>query len=107
MEGAKPRFTPLSTQKLDHSGPLLSNPTEYRSIVGGLQYLTWTWPDIFFAMNQVCQFMHAPREQHLQAATRILRFLKGTLSHGLWFKKGSLHLFAYYDADWASCIFDR
>ena len=35
MEGAKPCCTPLSSKKLDHSGPLLSNPTEYHSIVGG------------------------------------------------------------------------
>ena len=40
MAGAKPCVTPLGTSKLDHSGPFLSNPTEYRSIVGGLQYLT-------------------------------------------------------------------
>ncbi|KAM1666352.1 hypothetical protein ACFX14_045629 [Malus domestica] len=107
MAGAKPCVTPLGTTKLDHSGPLLSNPTEYRSLVGGLQYLTWTRPDLSFAVNQVCQFMHSPREQHLQAVKRILRFLKGTLTQGLWFKKGSLALTAYSDADWAGCTFDR
>ncbi|XP_050138246.1 uncharacterized mitochondrial protein AtMg00810-like [Malus sylvestris] len=54
MAGAKPCVTPLGTTKLDHSGPLLSNPTEYRSIVGGLQYLTRTRPNLSFAVNQVC-----------------------------------------------------
>ncbi|KAB2629424.1 hypothetical protein D8674_034219 [Pyrus ussuriensis x Pyrus communis] len=78
MEGAKPCCTPLGSQKLDHSGPLLSNPTAYRSLVGGLQYLTWTRPDLAFAVNQLCQFMHAPRDQHFQAAKRVLRFLKGS-----------------------------
>ncbi|CAN6711752.1 unnamed protein product [Malus baccata var. baccata] len=82
MEGAKPCCTSLSSKKLDHSVPLLSNPTKYRSIVGGLQYLTWTISDLAFTVNQICQFTHTPREQHLQAAKRVLRFLKGSLSHG-------------------------
>ncbi|KAM2276855.1 hypothetical protein ACFXTI_035234 [Malus domestica] len=107
MDGAKPCLTPLGSHKLDHTGSLLPDPTEYRSIVGALQYLTWTRPDLSFAVNQVCQFMHAPREPHLQAAKRILRFLKATVSHGLWFKKGIVHLTAYSDADWAGCPFDR
>ncbi|KAB2626075.1 hypothetical protein D8674_017735 [Pyrus ussuriensis x Pyrus communis] len=90
MEGAKPCCTPLSSKKLDNSGPLLSNPTEYRSIVGGLQYLTWTRPDLAFV-----------------ATKRVLRFLKGSLSHGLWLTKCPIHLSAYSDADWAGCTFDR
>ena len=107
MDGAKPCTTPLSSIKLDHTGPLISDPTEYRSIVGALQYMTWTRPDVSFAVNQVCQFMHTPRESHLQAAKRILRFLKGSITHGLWFKKGTLHLSAFSDADRAGCPFDR
>ncbi|KAM1075302.1 hypothetical protein ACFX2B_019932 [Malus domestica] len=107
MAGAKPCCTPLGFNKLDHSGHLFSNPTEYRSIVGGLQYLTWTRPDISFAVNQICQFMHAPRDQHMQAAKRILRYLKGTVSEGLWFRKGATNLTAFSDADWAGCLFDR
>lgn len=59
-----------------------------------------------FAVNQVCQFMHAPREPHLQAAKKILGFLKGSLTQGLWFKKGFVHLSAFLDADWAGCPFD-
>ena len=107
MEGAKPCFTPLATAKLDRSGIPLSNPTDYRSLVGALQYLTWTRPDISFAVNQVCQFMHTPTDLHMQAAKRILRFLKGTLDHGLWFKKSPLTLSAFSDADWAGCVYDR
>lgn len=61
--GSKPCCTPLSSTKLDHSGPLLSNPTEYMFIVGGLQYLTWTRPDLSFAMNQIYQFMLTSRER--------------------------------------------
>ncbi|KAM1362553.1 hypothetical protein ACFX2H_027358 [Malus domestica] len=107
MDGAKPCCTPLGSTKLDHMGPLLSNPTEYKSIVGGLQYLTWTRPDLSFVVNQICQFMHASREQHLQAAKRVLHYLKGTISKGIWFTKGSLNLTAFSDADWAGCPFDR
>ncbi|XP_021833784.1 uncharacterized protein LOC110773568 [Prunus avium] len=107
MEGAKPCVTPIGSLKLDHTGPLLQNPTEYRSLAGALQYLTWTRPDLSFAVNQVCQFMHTPRESHMQAVKRILRYLKGTVTDGLWFKKGHLNLVSYSDADWAGCHFDR
>ncbi|XP_021802647.1 uncharacterized protein LOC110746719 [Prunus avium] len=107
MEGAKPCVTPVGSLKLDHTGPLLQNPVEYRSLAGALQYLTWTRPDISFAVNQVCQFMHTPRESHMQAVKRILRYLKGTITDGMWFKKGHLDLVSYSDADWAGCHFDR
>ncbi|KAB2625605.1 pentatricopeptide repeat-containing protein [Pyrus ussuriensis x Pyrus communis] len=51
MVGAKPCGTPLSTSKLDHDSPPLDNVTEYRSLVGALQYLTWTRPDLSFVVN--------------------------------------------------------
>ncbi|XP_028964631.1 uncharacterized mitochondrial protein AtMg00810-like [Malus domestica] len=107
MEGCKPCAIPLGTTKLDHLGNLLSNPKGYRSIVGVLQYLTWKRPDISFAVNQVCQFLHCLRDTHFQAVKRILRFLKCTVDHDIWFKKGFLHLTAFSDVDWASCVFDR
>lgn len=72
-----------------------------------MQYLTWTRPELAFAVNQVCQFMHQPLKSHLGAVKRILRYLKGTLVHGLWFQQGSTHLHAYSDADWAGCPIDR
>ncbi|VVA35516.1 PREDICTED: Retrovirus-related Pol poly from, partial [Prunus dulcis] len=81
--GAKPCSTPLGSSKLDLDSPALSDPTFYRSTVGALQYLTWTRPDLAFAVNQVCQHMHNPRESHLAAVKRILRYLKGTLHLGL------------------------
>ncbi|KAM2192422.1 hypothetical protein ACFX1Q_028113 [Malus domestica] len=99
MQGAKPCCILLGSHKQDHIGSLLPNPTEYRSIVGGLQYLTWTRPDLAFAVNWLCQFMHSPREQHFQAAKRVLRFLKGSVSQGLWFTKGHVDLSAYSDVD--------
>ncbi|XP_068302666.1 uncharacterized mitochondrial protein AtMg00810-like [Pyrus communis] len=109
MDGAKPYVTPLGSAKLDHTGALLANPAEYRQIVGVLQYLTWTRPDLSFVVNLVYQFMHSPMDQHLQAVKRILRYLKGSFGHGLWFPQvsSSLKLKAFSDADWAGCSWDR
>ena len=103
----KPVSTPMSA-KHDLStaaGPLLVNPTEFRTIVGSLQYLTITRPDIAFAVNSVSQFMSHPRLPHLTAAKRILRYIKGNLDHGLFFapQQQPVHLTAYSDADWAGC----
>ena len=103
MTGAKPVSSPAaSNAKLSHAlGDPLTNPTEYHSIVGGLQYLTLTRPDITFVVNQICQYMHAPTTSHLVAVKHILRFLKGIITFGLHFWPGPLHLIAYCDADWA------
>lgn len=54
-----------------------------RSIVGTLQYATLTHPKIAFSVNKVCQFMARPLESHWRMVKRILRYLKGTISHGL------------------------
>lgn len=109
MDGAKPCVTALGSTKLDLRSPSLEDPAEYRSIVGAIQYLTWTWPYLSFEVNLACQFMHNPREQHFQALKRILQYLKGTLNHGLWFPNtsSSLTLKAYSDTDWAGCSWDR
>uniref|UniRef100_A0A2N9ETY9 Reverse transcriptase Ty1/copia-type domain-containing protein n=1 Tax=Fagus sylvatica TaxID=28930 RepID=A0A2N9ETY9_FAGSY len=64
-------------------------------------------PDLSFAVNQVCQFMHSPTDTHLIAAKRILRYIKGSLSSGLLFQPDSLNLQAYADADWAGDPIDR
>uniref|UniRef100_A0A2N9GHA6 Reverse transcriptase Ty1/copia-type domain-containing protein n=1 Tax=Fagus sylvatica TaxID=28930 RepID=A0A2N9GHA6_FAGSY len=93
----------LSTTTTD----LLSDPTPYRSLVGALQYATFTRPDIAFAVNRVCQFMHQPSTLHFAAAKRILRYLKGTLDKGVLFQAGPLALTAFTDADWAGDASDR
>ena len=57
--------TPISTSKVTIlSDPLFSDPTRFHQIMGALQYLTFTRPDIYFAVNRVCQFMHAPTDFH-------------------------------------------
>ena len=87
MSECKPVTTPLSTSdKLSiHEGtPLCPNDaTQYRSIVGALQYLTLTRPDMAYSLNKVCQFLHAPTTIHWAAVKRILRYLKQYTKLGL------------------------
>ena len=64
-------------------GAPVADPSAYRSLAGSLQYLTLTRPDLAYAVQQVCLFMHDPREAHLALIKRILRYVKGTLSAGL------------------------
>lgn len=106
MNDCKPCTTPvdLKSKLAADDGKPLSNPTEYRSLAGALQYLTFTRPDISFAVQQICLFMHDPRESHFKALHRVLRYLKGTLSHGLQLLKNqNMKLTVYSDADWAGC----
>lgn len=64
-----------------HDDPLLSTPIEFRALVGCFQYLTFTRPDISFIVNSVIQFMAFPHQPHLLAVNRILRYIKGSLTH--------------------------
>jgi hypothetical protein len=90
-------------------GEILSpeDATQYRSIVGALQYLTLIWPDISFLVNKVCQYLHSP-SVHWTAVTRILRFLKHTLGSGLhiW-SSSSTMLSTFSNVDWAGSADDR
>ena len=90
-----------------HDGDPLPNPHGYRSLVGALHYLTFTRPDISFSVHQVCQYMSTPTTIHLVAAKRILRYLCGTLFHGIAFTPSPFTLSTYTDADWAGDPDDR
>ncbi|XP_031272317.1 uncharacterized protein LOC116130754 [Pistacia vera] len=94
------------SQHLSVEGPLFSNPTFYRSLVGALQYLTITRPDIAHAVNYVCQFLQAPIADNFLTVKRILRYIKGTLHFGITFHSSATPsaLIAYSDADWAGCL---
>ncbi|KAG8482310.1 hypothetical protein CXB51_027300 [Gossypium anomalum] len=86
----------------------LADPTEYRSLAGALQYVVLTLPDIAYAVNRVCQFMHAPTSSHMVALKRILRYLCGTISHGLVFRPSDrLSLVGYADVNWGLDFDDR
>ncbi|KAL0458711.1 UNVERIFIED_CONTAM: Retrovirus-related Pol polyprotein from transposon RE1 [Sesamum latifolium] len=80
----------------------------YQRLVGKLIYLSHTRSDIAYVVNVVNQFMHDPKERHLQAVHSILHYLKATTGRGILFKKGKeLTLEAYIDVDYASSIIDR
>nr|GEZ05101.1 ribonuclease H-like domain-containing protein [Tanacetum cinerariifolium] len=105
MLTCNPCRTPVDTDsKFSADGDPVFDPTLYRSLAGGLQYLTFTRPDISYAVQQVCLFMHDPREPHFSALKRILRYVRGTLSYGLQlYSSTTSTLVAYSDADWAGC----
>ncbi|GKE04547.1 ribonuclease H-like domain-containing protein [Tanacetum coccineum] len=65
-------------KKLGHEGSPVANPTFYRSIAKTLQYLTFTRPDLSYAVQQLCLYMHDPREPHLHAMKRVLCYLRAT-----------------------------
>lgn len=100
-----PSRTPADTgSKLSSDGDPVPDPTYYRSITGALQYMTLTRPDLAYSVQQACLFMHDPRLPHLNHVRRILRYLKGTLDHGLTITTSSpASLTAYSNADWAGC----
>lgn len=80
----------------------------YKQLVGQLAYLAHTCLDIAYAVNLVSQFMHSPKEVHLQVAHQILQYLKGTLGKGILFRRhGGLSHEAYIHVDYAGSIIDR
>jgi hypothetical protein len=109
MTKCKPASTPLATGgKLSATQLGSVDATKYRSIVGALQYLILTRPDLAFAVNKVCQFLHAPTDEHWAAVKRILRYVKGCTKVSLKIvKNSSLLVSAFSDADCAGCLDDR
>jgi hypothetical protein len=105
MTDCKPCYTPIDTNaKISADGPPVSDATDYRALTGALQYLTFTRLDISYVVQQICLYMHDPREPHLALIKRVLRYIKGTTDYGLQLlRSSSCDLVAYSDADWASC----
>ena len=89
MKDCKPLSVPInpSVKLYDNelSGALLSDPSVYRALVGKLLYWTSTRLDLSFSVQSLSQFLHAPRSAHFEAAQRVLRYLKRTAQHGLFF----------------------
>jgi hypothetical protein len=112
MNMCKPVGTPLATRdKLTvHIGTPLGpkDAKEYMSIVDALQYLTLTHPDLSFAINKVCQFLHSPTDVHWVVVKSILKYLKGYTRLGLKIMKNNyLLVTAFSNVDWAGYIDDR
>ncbi|GJV32308.1 ribonuclease H-like domain-containing protein [Tanacetum coccineum] len=105
MLNCNPCRTPIDTEKkLGPEGSPVTDPTLYRSLAGSLQYLTFTRPNLSYAVQQLCLYMHDPREPHLNAMKRVLRYLRGTTDLGLQlFRSTTSQLIAYSDANWAGC----
>jgi hypothetical protein len=106
MVDCKPCTTPVDLQaKLaGDSGPPVEDASQFWSIAGALQYLTFTQADITYTVQQICLHMHDPREPHLTTMKCILRYLQGTPDYSLLLHRSSgSDPVVYMDADWAGC----
>ena len=110
MSNCKMVATPMNAnQKLQQEdGAEGANQKQFRSLVGGLIYLTHTRPDISFSVGVVSRFMSNPSKQHYGVAKRILRYIAGTLNYGIWYTHvTNFRLVGFTDSDWASSLDDR
>lgn len=85
------------------------DPTNFKSLIGGLRYLVHTRPDLAYSVGVVSRFMEKPTSMHLNAAKRILRYVKGTMDFGLIYTKNDENnvVIGYSDSDLAGNVEDR
>ncbi|KAJ0913812.1 putative RNA-directed DNA polymerase [Helianthus annuus] len=110
MTGCRPSPFPMEQHlKLDNREQEdRVDANQYRRLVGRLLYLQATRPDIAYSVNILSQFVHDPKVSHLEAATRVLRYLKATPGQGILLSKdGGTNLTAYCDSDWLGCPMTR
>lgn len=114
LEECKGRRAPLNSgERLkrcestsDQCGQI--NGTEYRSLLGKLNYLaSTTRPDLSFSVSYLSQFCQCPHREHMQAARSVARYLATTANRGIRYIKRGGPFVAYADADWAQCVNDR
>jgi hypothetical protein len=110
MKDAKPAKTPMGTDghvDLNKGGKSVDQKA-CRSMIGSLLYLCASRPDIILSVCMCARFQSDPRECHLVAVKRILRYLVATPCFGMWYPKGStFDLIGYSDSDYAGCKVDR
>ncbi|KAL3513933.1 hypothetical protein ACH5RR_026650 [Cinchona calisaya] len=110
MTNCKVSATPMNmNEKLQvEDGTRKGNAIHYRSLMGGLIYLTHTRPDIAFLVGVFSSFMNSPTKNHFGVAKRIMRYIAGTVEYGIWFsQKFECKLFGYTDSDWERCLKDK
>nr|XP_025884264.1 uncharacterized protein LOC112940418 [Solanum lycopersicum] len=108
--GCRPIDTPMdpNVKLLLGQREPVSYLERYRRLVGKLNYLTVTRPDISFLVSVVSQFMTSPCDSHWEAVLRILRYVKLAPGKGLLFEdRGREHIIGYTDANWAGSPSDR
>ncbi|KAK6150787.1 hypothetical protein DH2020_015719 [Rehmannia glutinosa] len=110
IEEGRTVSTPMATNvKIDKDEKRKSvDESKYRDMIGSLLYLTASRPDILHVVCLCARFQSNPKESHMSATKRILRYLKGCQEVGLWYlKEGGFKLIGYSDSDYAGCRVDR
>ncbi|XP_023732208.1 uncharacterized mitochondrial protein AtMg00810-like [Lactuca sativa] len=108
--GCKPSSFPIEQGlKLDKGdNEARVDAGQYRRLIGRLLYLQATRPDITYSVNVLSQFVADPRTSHMEAANRVLRYLKATPGQGIFLSRaGDPVLNAYCDTDWLGCSYIR
>ncbi|KAI3665096.1 hypothetical protein L6452_43714 [Arctium lappa] len=110
MKGCRPSSFPIEQNLklvMDDQEPKV-DASKYRRLIGRLLYLQATRPDIAYSVNNLSQFVSDPRQNHMNAVFRILRYLKATPGQGILLQKeGGTNLVAYSDSDWLGCPLTR
>ena len=77
-------------------------------MIGRLLYITTYHPDIMQAIRMVGRYHSSPKQSHLAFVKRILKYLKGTMTYGLWYSRNqNFQLTTYSDVDWENCFDER
>ena len=115
LRGAKPASTPMESNlrltSVEHdqangysADTVLHDITSYQRLVGKLLYATITRPDISYAVQTLSQFMQSSKKSHMEAATRVIRYLKGSVGQGIWLHSEPTNIITCWcDSDWAAC----
>ena len=110
MESCNAVYNPMvpgEKLNMDEEGDRV-DATYYKQIIGSLMYLTTTRPDLQFSVSLLSRFMSSPTTLHVQAAKKVLRYLKGTIDFGIWYKRGGGgELLVYTDSDFAGDVDTR
>ena len=113
--GAKPASTPMKSNlrltSVEHdqangysADAVLHDITSYQRLISKLLYATITRPDISYAVQTLSQFMQSPKRSHMEATTRVNRYLKGSIAQGVWLHSEPTNIITCWcDCDWAAC----